>query len=233
MCFDRTKPDEELEKCMDSRNIQEYPKGTLFEVSGLERKTGEHGEYGVATCSSVVNGKRETGRVRLSANALAGFHATPPCLLLYCGTRQGRSGRTFVDVAVTKLPESAEYESMKEVADNWRKMSFAALRGLMQTQPLDNFPKNTVFVYKEPRKKLLRKGATEDSLVVDFETTVNGEVQTGCLALPKRLEEMVVRHKAGILLWRGSKMSKDGRQYNDVVVLDVDSAEAFASVSST
>ena len=54
----RTKSGEELEKCMDSRNIQEYPKGTLFEVSAVEKKTGEHGEYGVACVSTVVGGKR-------------------------------------------------------------------------------------------------------------------------------------------------------------------------------
>ena len=100
-----------------------------------KKKTGEHGEYGVACVSTVVGGKRETGKIRLSANAMAGFQAEPPCLLLYCGTRQGRSGRTFVDVAVTKLPESAKPESMKEVAENWRKMSFTALKGLMQIQP--------------------------------------------------------------------------------------------------
>ena len=217
---------------MDSRNIQEYPKGTLFEVTAVEKKTGEHGEYGVACVSTVIGGKRETGKIRLSANAMAGFQAEPPCLLLYCGTRQGRSGRTFVDVAVMKLPESAKPESMKEVAENWRNMSFTALKGLMQIQPLDNFPKHTVFIYKDPRKRLLRKGATEESLVVDFETMVRDEYLTGSLAIPKRLEDQVFRQNIGILLWRGPKTSpKDGRIYNDVVIMDIDSADSFANLT--
>ena len=216
---------------MDSKNIQEYPKGTLFEVTALEKKTGEHGDYGIMTCSTVISGRRVTGKVRISNNAVAGFHAEPPCLLLYCGTRQGRSQRVFVDVAVTKLPTKSGSSSMKEVADNWRKMSFAALRSMMQTQPLDNFPKNTVFIYKDPRKKLLRKGAAEDSLVVDFETVVQDEYLTGSLAVPKRLEEEIFRQNIGVLLWRGTKISqKEGRTYNDVVVLDVNSADAFANL---
>ena len=217
---------------MEIRNIQTYPKGTLFEVTTLEKRTGEHGDYGEATCSTVVNGKRETGRIRLSANAMAGFHADPPCLLLYCGTRQSRAGRLFVDTAVTKVPGDAEEVNLREVADNWRKMTFTALRSMMQTQPLENFPKNTVFIYKDPRKKFLRKGATEESLVVNFETTVGGEYQSSDLSIPRRLEEQVFRQNLGVLLWRGQKTSpKDGRQFNDVVVLDMESAAAFVDSS--
>ena len=218
---------------MDSRNVQSYPKGTLFEVATVERKTGEHGEYGLMTCSTVVDGKRESGRVRLSANVMAGFHVEPPCLLLYCGTRPSRTGRQCVDAAITKIPTGSGAVGIREVADNWRKVSFTALRAMMQTQPLDNVPKNTVFVYKDPRKKLLRKGATEESLVVDFETTVNGEYQAGCLAIPRRLEDQVFRHNVGILLWRGMKTSqKDGRQFNNVVVLDQGSAETFVNATT-
>ena len=106
-----------------------------------------------------------------------------------------------MDTAITKMPTGPGAVGIREVADNWRKMSFTALRAMMQTQPLDTFPKNTVSVYKDPRKKLLRKGAIEESLVVDFETTVNGEYQSGCLSIPRRFEEQVFCQNGGTLLW--------------------------------
>ena len=93
-----------LDKATDTKSIQEFPNGTLFEVTAVEKLTGEHGEYGLMTCSATVEGRRMTGRVRISLNALQAFVTEPPCLLLYCGTRQGRAGRSFVDVAVTKMP---------------------------------------------------------------------------------------------------------------------------------
>ena len=116
----------------------------------MENVNGEHGQYGMMTCSTTVNGKREVGRVRISNNALQAVVTEPPCLMLYCGTRLGKSGRTFVDVAVTKVPKGVTESRVRELADSWRKMSYTALRRMMMVQPLDNFPPNTIFVYKAP-----------------------------------------------------------------------------------
>ena len=152
----------------------------------------------------------------------------------FCTAEHGRGVRVELlsMLPSRNFPESAKPESMKEVAENWRKMSFTALKGLMQIQPLDNFPKHTVFIYKDPRKRLLRKGVTEESLVVDFETMVRDEYLTRSLAILKRLEEQVFRQNIGILLWRGPKTSpKDGRVYNDVVIMDIDSADSFANLT--
>ena len=121
------------------------------------------------TCSTTIDGRRESGRVTISKNALQAFVTKPPCLLLYCGTRQGRNGRSFVDVAVTKMADMSVGD-IKELADNWRKMSYVTLRAIMQAQPLDNFPVNTLFVYKNARSKLLRKEAREEALLVDVDT---------------------------------------------------------------
>lgn len=226
----RALPAGALNKVTEVKSVQDYPKGTLFEVSAVERITGEHGEYGVMTCSTSIEGKRECGRVTLSQNAMQSFVTTPPCLLLYCGTRQGRNGRNFVDVAVTKMTDKSSAESRRELADNWRSMNFAALRAMMTVQPLDNFPVDTVFVYKEPRTKLLRKGATEEALIVDFETEVGGEYLTGTVAIPRRLQERVEKTRVGVMLWRGLKQSKEGRMYNDVILLNENSASALANV---
>ena len=232
MFIDRALPPETFNKVSESKAIGEYPKGTLFEVSALDSVQGEHGEFGMMTCSTVVNGKREAGLVRVSKNALQSFVAQPPCLLLYCGTRTGRNGRAFTDVSVTKVPKGVSESSIREVADGWRKMSFTALRSLMSVQSLDSLPANTIFMYKDARVKLLRKGAQEQSLLVDYETEVDGEPVTGTLTIPRRLEEKVKKTAVGIMLWRGPKQSQEGKMFHDVLVWDENTAGAFASVQA-
>ena len=231
-CFvlNRALPAAVLSRATEVKSLQDYPKGALFEVTAVERVEGEHGEYGVMTCSTTIDGRRECGRVTISKNALQSFVTEPPCLLLYCGTRQGRNGRSFVDVAVTKMADKASVGDIKELADNWRKMSYVTLRAIMQVQPLDNFPVNTMFVYKNARSKLLRKEAREEALLVDVETEVGGESLTGTVAIPRRLQDKIERTPVGVMLWRGLKQMNDGKTYNDVVVFDANSAAAFVNV---
>ena len=55
----------------------------------------------------------------------------------------------------------------------------------------------------------------KELLLVDFETDAAGQLLTGKLLLPARMEQDAKEIGCGLLLYRGPKVSQEGRTYHD------------------
>ena len=71
-----------------------------------------------------------------------------------------------------------------------------------------------------------------DLLFVDFETTIDEQVVTGKLMLPERLAEDAKDVGTGILLYRGPKLSQEGRTYHDVSIVSSATASCLCSMNA-
>lgn len=210
----------ERSKLLSVKGLSDMPKGVLLEISDIVTVESEHGKYGVAEYATTLADKtRQHGKVRLSENVMAVAALVPPCIALYQGMKtSASSGRTFHDVAAVKSNE----RTMKEQAENMRKLSKAALLATMTTQTLDDFEAGTVFIFKDVKKRRLRKDF-EEAVMVSYETkTAEGEFVNGVVVVPQRIESDLRRHGSGIMIYHGKKTSQTGRLYNDIVVVGED-----------
>ena len=107
--------------------LKDVEKQSLLEIHSLESKMGEYGPYGIANYSTTLkNGSRLGGNVRLTANAMQQWDMEAPCVMLYMGTKLGKHGKAFYDVHVVRAP-SAEPKELEKFADGLRAMSTPTL----------------------------------------------------------------------------------------------------------
>jgi hypothetical protein len=211
---------EKLDETLSVRSLDTLHEGALLELSEIEEKTYQDGKYGVATyATTLTDGSRQHGRVRLPATAMAQPSMVAPCICLFSGKKVSKNGRMFYDVSAMKTPIDSSREELKKLADGLRKLSKRALLACMTTQSLDNFPPNTVFLFKDVKKRKLRKDC-EPAVMVSYETEIDeGERLEGTVVVPARYEDELKRLGSGLMIYRGRKTSQAGRMYNDVCVL--------------
>ena len=143
-------------------SLKDMEKGSLLEIHSVEMKTGEYGAYGIASYSSTLkNGARLEGTVRLTSNATQQADMVAPCVLLYTGTKLGKHGKAFYDVHVVPAP-SPDPEEHQKFADGLRAMASSALLNYMTLMSLERFDVGAVILFKDMRKKKLRKDSGED-----------------------------------------------------------------------
>ena len=211
MLFCRKIDVDKLAGMLQGTAIGEFAKDTLFEVSAIARKKGEHGEYAELTYATTIEGKRQAGKVRVPESALVLLQNDGPCLLFYGGPRQTAKGRTCHDISIMRVPDNTGAEQMKTMADRRRALGSIGIKAAMSGVSLDNFEINTMFVFSNPRLQSMGKERKE-VLVVDFETGSNEQRASGKLLLPARLEDECKSAGSGILLYRGQRVSQDSAQ---------------------
>ena len=205
-----------------AKSLKDMEKGSLLEIHSVEMKTGEFGAYGIASYSTTLkNGARSGGTVRLTSNATQQADMIAPCVLLYTGTKLGKHGKAFYDVHVVPAP-SPDPEEHQKFADGLRAMASSALLNYMTLMSLERFDVGAIILFKDVRKKKLRKDSGEDALTVSFETDMlkdKGKA-SGTLIVPLRMEADLKRHGSGIMVYEGLKTSQLGRLYHHVNVVD-------------
>lgn len=150
-------------------------KGALLQISAIETKTGEYGDSEPARYATIQkNGARIDGCVGLSQNVTQLMELVPLCMLLYDGMKLGKQRRRFTMCMPYALP------LLQTFADELRGMLTSALMNFFQPQTLDKFASGTVFVFKDVRRRKLRKDG-DDALTVSFETTLDNGLLTGTL----------------------------------------------------
>ena len=212
--------DAERQNLARAHGLSEVEKGALLEITGLERKQGEYGEYGLARyMTTLKNGVRVGGLVRLNANILENAELKAPCVLLYEGLKiGGKLNKPFHDVSVLGSP-AIDSDEIKQFADGLRKLPMSSLRNLMQAARLSSLPAGAVVVYSDVQKRKLRKNG-EETLTIKYETIVNGEERQGTMIIPIRLEPAMKDKGCGLFVYQGMRKSQLGREYHDVNVLD-------------
>ena len=209
---------DDLRNALQCKSSVSFPAGTLLTVYGVTRVDGEYGEFALANYGAVIDGKRETGKVKLPNGVLEQTTLTPPCFLLYEGMKTTKSGRTC-HAASSYRPEDLTAENVERKADELRRLPPAALDALISCQTLNAFAPGTMFLVRNPvRKTSKREGA--DALYVDFEAVVGDATVTGTLLLPCRLETQLRQDDAVVLWYGGMLPTKDGNNYHDVKVMD-------------
>ena len=212
---------------MTVKNLGSFEKGTILEIRSIKEIEGEQGKYGVAVyATTLLDGKRQAGKVRLTETAMNNPSMVAPCFALYNGMKSSKNGKLFHDVSAVKFG-SSDMEQMRKLGDNFRKMNKLTLLAHMSTQTLDSFKPNTVFMFKDVKKRKVRKDH-EDAVTVAFETEVDGEKVEGTLIVPARIEAELRATGAGLLLYRGHKVSQaSGRSYADVEIINDDLLQAL------
>ena len=72
-----------------AKSLKDMEKGSLLKIHSVETKMGEFGTYGVARYSTTLkNGSRAGGMLRLTCNAMQQADLVAPCVLLYTGTKR-------------------------------------------------------------------------------------------------------------------------------------------------
>jgi hypothetical protein len=220
---------EKLDEMLDVRNLPSLSEGSLLEIMEIEEKTTDDGsKWGLAVYATTLSdGSRQRGRVRLPATAMAQPSLVAPCICLYWGKKTSKNGRSFYDVSAVKAAPDTTTDDLKKMADGLRKLSKRALVACMTTQTLDNFPQNTVFLFKDVKKRKLRKDC-EPAVMVSYETLAeDGERLEGTIIVPARYEDEMRRMGSGLMIYRGRKTSQAGRQYNDVCVMSPEVMDGF------
>ena len=216
---------------LQGEGIADFPKDTLFEVSAIRRRKGEHGEYGELTyVTTQVSGKRKAGKVRVPETALSTLQTDGPCLMFYGGPKTTVKGRTCHDISILRVADESTAAELKMMADRMRNLGPVGIKATMSGVPLDNFPINTLFLFANPGLQSMGKDRKE-LLFVDFETTVNEHSVTGKLMLPARLFDDANEVGSGLLMYRGPKQSQEGRTYNDVVIVSCATASCLCSAN--
>ena len=212
--------DEDRQNLFRAHGLSEVEKGALLEISAIERKTGEFGEYGLARYATTLkNGARRSGSVRLNAKILELEDLKAPCVLMYDGLKVGgKQNKAYHDINVLVAP-TLTAEELRNFADGLRKLTPSALLSVMRAERLSNFPPGTVVVFSNLQKRKLRKNA-EDMLTLTYETVANGEERAGIMIVPARLEASLKEKGCGVFVYEGMRTSQLGRQYHDVNVLD-------------
>ena len=207
-----------VRNALESKSLVSIPGGSLLCVFGLTKVKGEYGEFALADYSTVINKKREMGKVKLPGSVLEQATLTPPCFLLYKGMKPTKAGRTC-HVAASYCPTGLTMDNLERKGDELRRMPFAALDALISTQTLDGFKSGTLFLVKNPTRKAARRGG-EESLFVEYETVIGDTDVKGNLMLPLRLETLVKQDDVVILWYGGMQPTEDGKSYHDVKVMD-------------
>lgn len=202
-----------------TKGLRDMEKGGLMEISDIEQKSGEYGDYGLARYTTTLrSGVRMSGTLRLTENAQKSADMVAPCVMLYSGMKAGRQGKAFHDVHVVRAP-STDPELMKQFADGLRSMSPTALIGYMSTMSLDKFEAGDVIIFKDVKKRKLRKDG-DDVVTVSFEVGCGETFKSGTVIMPLRLETELRKAGSGVAIYDGKKTSQAGRVYHDVHVLD-------------
>lgn len=222
---------DKLGPMLQGEGVASFPANTLFEVSTVNRRSGEHGEYGELTYMTTLEGKRKGGKVRVPGSALANLQRDGPCLLFYAGTRQTAKGRTCYDISVMRAPDGTPAGGLKSMADKLRAMGAVGIKAAMSGVPLDNFEANTLFIFCNPRLQSMGKDRN-DLLIVDFETGEGEQRVVGKLLLPARLEQDTKECGSGILFYGGQRKSQEGRMYHDVSVISSSTADCLTEVTT-
>ena len=140
-----------------ARSLKDMEKGSLLEIHSVEIKTGEFGAYGIASYSTTLkNGSRTGGTLRLTSNAMQQADMVAPCVLLYTGTKLGKHGKAFYDVHVVSAP-SPDPEEHQKFADGLRALTAQALLNFMTLTSLERFEVGAVILFKDMRKKSYAK----------------------------------------------------------------------------
>ena len=210
---------ETLKQATEAKSLGDFPTGTLFEIMSWTKHSGEFGEYAMAQFATTVNGNRMKGKLRVSQNVLLNDLPPSPLLMLYQGLKKTKNNRSCHAVASYAMPNVSGPEELKSRAEDLRKLTPLQIEAAVGRQSLDQFPENTVFVYKNVTKKVMRQGQDE-LLMVNYVTKIEGKDLSGVLVLPKRLEGQLQQIETGILLYAGMKQNKEGMSYHDVSVLD-------------
>ena len=211
---------------LQSEGVSSFPRNTLFEVSSITRRSGEHGEYAELLYSATVAGKRKTGKVRVPASAMVNLRRDGPCLMFYGGTRATLKGRNCYDISLMRAPDGSTAADLRTMADKLRSMGPVGVKAAMTGVPLDNFEPDTLFVFSNPRMQAMGKDRNE-LLLVDFETGDGDETITGKLLMPARLQNAIIGCGSGLLLYSGPKKSQEGRTYHDVTVISRETASGL------
>jgi hypothetical protein len=216
----RAMPVAERDALLKPHSLSEMTKGSLMEVTSVERAEGEHGKYAVLTYAMTDDeGVRKEGRVNVSATVAANPQLVAPCLCLFRGEKVSRNGRTFFDVLIARARPGTDREGLRKMADEFRKLSPRNLTARMSIQMLETFPDGTVFIFKDKKRRKLRQDS-EPSMLVTYETVLEGETIEGVVIVPNRIEKDIdASGGTGVMIYLGRRTSAHGRVYNDVRVV--------------
>ena len=117
-----------------------------------------------------------------------------------------------------RVPDKVTADNLKSMADRLRALGPIGIKAAMSGVPLDNFEVNTMFLFSNPRLQSMGKDRKE-MLIVDFETGDGDNRASGKLLLPARMESECKQVGSGLLLYRGPRVSQEGRTYHDVIVV--------------
>ena len=219
---------EKLADCGRAKSLSEMEDDSVFVIQDVVKMESAYGKFGISNIT-IPNDADEmlAGKLLIPERFLEEVERLVPAVFFYGGKLQLKGGNSCHNFCRCYLPSGKRYTAKYTPTHHMmelRRDTRADLRNMLNVTTLNKFAEGTVLVchtlnYVRTKKNPKSPTVVYETVVLDSSALSGQKTITGRVFLPSRYERDFKRGIPLVVVYRGMKKTKNGRDFNDIQIV--------------